>query len=191
MLNFVFDIVVVGLLVYGFFKGYKKGIVLTAIPFLSFISGMVFMIPLGALMYAVFGNGLESFLGSVIASANGDSTIATLISEQIEHESLVKNMFQVLMFIVVYIATSLIVATVFAKTRLRINNILINRMDKGIGGVIGLLTETMTVFLVMTMLFVFMKFSFSDINATLTDAINRSFLTRFLYAVNPMIRIIQ
>lgn len=187
------DVIVVAVLFFGFSKGYKKGVSLMLTPIISFVVGIILMKPVGAIAYNIFGNHLESFVENLLYEKTNNAELTRLLLLQILNEAMIERMVQLFVFVLAYGIISAITTTILSHARLRVNNQVINNVDKNIGGLIGVLSEVAMTFLVLAVVNIIFKFNFTEegFSIAVMDIVNSSYVTRFLYSANPIIALLN
>lgn len=183
----ILDGCIVALFIWGYIKGYRRGIFTMAVPLISFIVGAIALKTLGSLAYAIFGEGLENLVRNFLLKRVVDGNIVNIIFQQMLNESLIKKTVQMFVFVVVYVIGASVTSTILRSMKLKVNNAFLNSLDKNFGGVIGVLSQVITVFLILGITSVL---GGSDIGGSNIEQINAilqtSYIGSFLYKINPI-----
>lgn len=184
------DLIIIAVLGFGFLKGYRKGLALMSTPVISFVVGMLLLRPVGSLCYVIFGDDLEYLAEKFIFEKTGNTQVTQLLLEQILNESLIERVVEIFVFVLAYMIISSVASAILVRMRLRVNNQMLNTIDKNLGGTVGVISELLMVYLVLAIFFIMFKFNFADKTILLSKLIDQSFITKWLYSLNPIVYII-
>lgn len=186
------DMLIIVLIIWGFTKGYKKGISLMLTPIISFITSMILFKPIGTIIYNIFGSSLNSLIQSILENKLGEeqNLISTFIANSISESGVIERGTEVVAFVLTYTIISFVCSSILYKLRLRKNNVVINTVDKNVGGLIGAFTEVCMICLFLAIIYIMLEFDFaSDTLFTIKEMVNNSYLTKILFNYNPIILI--
>lgn len=182
-LGILLDVCIVALFVYGYSKGFKRGIITMAVPLVSFAVGTIGLKLFGSLIYAIFGDSLEEITRNFLLKNIADTQIITIIFQQMINDALIKKIVQIICFMFTYVIASSTACYVLKKLRLSINNTFLNSLDKNIGGVFGVLSSLISVMLVLA---VFNILITANDESVFNTMVTTSYIGKILYRFNPL-----
>lgn len=179
----LFDIAIVILFVIGYMKGYRRGIITMAVPLVSFIVGLVGLKLFGAVVYAIFGDAIETLFRNFLLAKIADTEIINVIFAQMINDALIKKIVQIVCFMITYVITSAITAYLLRKMKLSINNTFINSLDKNFGGAVGVISSAITVMLILAIFSILIT---ANEESVLNTLVSTGYIGKFLYMINPL-----
>ncbi len=182
-IGILFDILILALLGYGYVKGYKRGVVTMFISLASFIVGAISIKTIGTATYLIFGDSLEEATRNYLLRKIPDTEVITVIFQQMLYDSLIKKVVQIICFMITYVVAGAIVGYILKTMRFSINNSFLNSMDKNFGGVVGVMSSLISIFLILGIFSILMTANKESFLVTMVDT---SYVGAFLYKINPL-----
>lgn len=188
-IGLLLDVLVIAYLAYGFKVGYRRGALIMASPMLSFVISIVITNPIATKLYKVFGAEIELKAQSIIWERDYKNIYLILLQE-IANASFVKRAIEVLFFLLSYSLLSALISMTLRRIKFSLNSGFINYFDRSLGGLLGMCSNIIVVFLLLSALWVLMVFEILPSNNAINLVVSSSFVTNLLRKINPLVNLL-